>query len=791
MADPNKIHPNLANRLLNRTLVRAFAAPEQFAIIVKYRAPGAPSEPATVARALRLMRAEARIASRATIAALSERGDVEMIWHDNAVRALLDESAPLIGAPQVWNQGTTGRDVRVAVIDTGIDPDHPDFIDRILAARDFTGEGEQDLHGHGTHVAGIVGGAGAASFGRFQGIAFECALLIGKVLDQFGNGRSSAVIAAIEWAIEQGAQIINLSLGDDQSCDGTDALSQACEVAVARGVCVCAAAGNSGPNPYTIGSPGCAQSVITIGATTKNDLVADFSSRGPTRDERVKPDVCFPGVNVVACRAVGTNQGIPFDQFYTTLSGTSMATPHASGACALILEKFPTLSPGDLKNLLMASAKGLGLAANTQGRGRGDIAKAYSLRAITNVEFDPTTLDTGDLLNVSITVVNQSDATLQTQGPEPGFVYGEGETFYTHGFTDERGAFRVSVDFEDRAGIDHPYRWGLGAPLEPGHSATVTGAVRLRNVQTQDYWVGLVEEQIAWHQDHVGIQRITVNPALPDVAVEIVDVALSPTIFFAGETLDVSITVHNAGKTTLNTQGPEPGLVYEEGETFYTRGFPESADALRVGVDFDDRASDTIDHPYRWGLGAPLAPGESRVITGAIRLQTAQAQNFWAGAVQERVKWHQDRIGVQRILAQAQEDALAITNVTFSPATLQEGELLTVSVTVQNRSTASLATQSPEPGYVYAEGDSFYTRGFPDMRGSFRVGVEFYSRASGVIDHPYRWGLGAPLAPGETRIVAGAIRLRNVQAQNYWVGAVQEYMRWMQDETGITPVVVQ
>jgi hypothetical protein len=392
------------------------------------------------------------------------------------------------------------------------------------------------------------------------------------------------------------------------------------------------------------------------------------------------------------------------------------------------------------------------------------------------------------VLNVSITISNQSDATLPTQGPNPGTVYEEGETFYTRGFPDAQGAFRVGVDFDRRADgvIDHPYRWGLGAPLAPGQTATITGAIRLATAQTQDYWVGLVEERVRWVQDRVGVQTIAVN-APQQVALEITRVEFSPTTLFTGNWLNVSITVRNAGAAIAPTQGPDPGLVYDEGDTFQTRGFADVAGSCRVGVDFDDRQG--VDHPYRWGLGSPLAPNEARVISGAIRLRAPQSRNYWVGVVQERIRWIADRAGVQRIAVLVPEETLAITNVTFAPTTVEAESLLNVSVTVQNRTNAPLPTQGPDPGFVYDEGDTFITRGLPDARGSFRVGVDFDNRAG--IDHPYRWGLGSPLAMGETRTITGAIRLKTAQAQRYWAGLVQEHFKWFQDRAGTTLVTVR
>ncbi|MBI2849288.1 MAG: S8 family peptidase [Chloroflexi bacterium] len=312
------------------------------------------------------------VATKREIETLSRHPHVERIWMDLPVHACLDASVPQIGAPKVWESGFTGKGVKVAVIDTGIDTNHPDLAGQVKETHDFTGEGFQDLNGHGTHVAGIIAGTGS----KYRGVAPGSTLVGVKVLKGDGSGMTSATIAGVEWAVEKGVQIINLSLGSSGGCDGSDALSLTCDAAVDLGIVVCVAAGNDGPWGGSVGSPGCARKVITVGASTENDLVADFSSRGPTQDGRIKPDVVFPGHNIVSCRAKGTSIGNVISDLYTEASGTSMATPHATGAVALLLES-KRISSAEIKDLLMGSAKDLGLSPNIQGYGRGDVYDAY------------------------------------------------------------------------------------------------------------------------------------------------------------------------------------------------------------------------------------------------------------------------------------------------------------------------------------------------------------------------------------------------------------------------------
>ncbi len=309
---------------------------------------------------------------------LGEEESIDAVWEDLPVHAFLDVSAEKIHAPALWQRGITGAGVKVAVVDTGIGQGHPDFAGRIAAAADFTGKGSpQDGNGHGTHVAGIIAGSGAASGGIYRGIAPDASLYIAKVLTDSGSGHMSDVIAGLEWAVQQGAQVVNISLGSDEPCDGSDALATVCDEVVHRGVVICAAAGNNGPAMGTIGSPGCAREVITIGASTDNDQVAVYSSRGPTKDGRHKPDFCFPGSGIISARAEGTSLGTPQDRYYTAASGTSMATPHCSGSAALLLQAYPEATPDEIKRRLAYHAFNLDVPPNVQGQGRPDLVAAY------------------------------------------------------------------------------------------------------------------------------------------------------------------------------------------------------------------------------------------------------------------------------------------------------------------------------------------------------------------------------------------------------------------------------
>ncbi len=318
-------------------------------------------------------------ATSADIEILSQQEDVEQIWPDLPVHTCLDVSAPKIEAPKVWTAGFKGEGIKIAIVDTGIDDTHPDFAGRIVASKSFVGASARDDNGHGSHVAGIAAGSGAKSNGKYVGVAPAASLYVAKVLRADGGGLMSGVMAGIEWAVlEQKVQVINLSLGGSGPCDGTDALSTLCDEAVQQaGIVLCVAAGNSGPGARTVGSPGCARYVITVGAVDDNDRMASFSSRGPTSDGRVKPDLVYPGVSIVAPQAAGTSMGTVVQEGYVSASGTSMATPHATGVAALMLQANPELSAAQVKTLMVAAAINIGALPNEQGSGRGDAYRAY------------------------------------------------------------------------------------------------------------------------------------------------------------------------------------------------------------------------------------------------------------------------------------------------------------------------------------------------------------------------------------------------------------------------------
>jgi serine protease AprX len=301
---------------------------------------------------------------------------VRKIWHDTRVSILLNIAVPTVGGSKAHDLGFTGKDITVAVIDTGIFP-HSDLIypeNRIVGWHDLVNNRESpyDDNGHGTHVTGIIAGNGGASRGKYTGMAPDVKLVGVKALDKDGGGNTSDVITAVEWCIQNretyNIRAINLSLGAAaQDSYSQDPLSRAVSAAWNSGMVVCIAAGNDGPDLGTINTPGINPKAITVGnlddkgtEDATDDTISDSSSRGPTIDNLVKPDLLAPGTNIMSLRVGGG---------YRALTGTSMAAPMATGAVAQILQQSPSLKPDQVKNLILKNARDLGLESNFEGSG--------------------------------------------------------------------------------------------------------------------------------------------------------------------------------------------------------------------------------------------------------------------------------------------------------------------------------------------------------------------------------------------------------------------------------------
>jgi len=336
----------------------------------------------------------------------TDSGDREIVYN-----------VSLMNVPEVWDQGFMGAGVTVAVLDTGVNYNHNDIVNRMWTHNDYPNHGFNfvnnnhstlDDHGHGTHCAGTIAGDGTS--GSQTGVAPESQIMALKVLDSSGNGQESGVWSAIQFSVTNGADVMSLSLGWLHAWN-PDRVSfrNAMDNALAAGVVASVAAGNEGnqqymyPIPSNIRTPGdCPppwlhpdqtltggiSAVITVGATNAADNIANFSGRGPVTWQGlapfndyeynpgiglIRPDVVAPGVDIKSLVHYNNNS-------YRLMSGTSMATPNNAGVIALLLSKDPTMLPEEVSEVLETTALPLSTSkSNTFGSGRVDALAAINM----------------------------------------------------------------------------------------------------------------------------------------------------------------------------------------------------------------------------------------------------------------------------------------------------------------------------------------------------------------------------------------------------------------------------
>jgi len=309
----------------------------------------------------------------------------------------MNRAAQIIHLNFARREHLTGKGIGVAIFDTGIGyhpdlfPEKPnrlvDFLDTVYGKKNY-----YDDNGHGTHIAGILGGNGSACSHLFEGVAPDCHFVVIKVLNQRGEGSTENVLAGISWLLkhykEYDIRIVNISVGSTRgkNFDETSPLVQGVNKLWSAGLTVFTAAGNHGPKPHSIGAPGNSRKIVTVGSSDmiRNGDFHDYSGRGPTSSCIKKPDIIAPGSNIISCYPMilnhSTNSYFPMPSSkdspelyngvpYLARTGTSMATPIISGCAALLLEKYPYLSNKEIKLRLRDTALNLGYSHSRQGWG--------------------------------------------------------------------------------------------------------------------------------------------------------------------------------------------------------------------------------------------------------------------------------------------------------------------------------------------------------------------------------------------------------------------------------------
>jgi subtilisin family serine protease len=536
------------------------------------------------------------------------------IWLDAAVHGASTDArtaAPLDGylnqlqAPAAWDRGLDGRGVKVAVVDSGVDSGHPALAGKVTAAADFTGEGTQDDLGHGTHVASLVAGTGAGSDGARRGVAPGAELISSKVLNAQDEGTTSGIIAGMEWAVAQDADLVNVSLGGRAPQYGEDLLAETVDrLTASSGALFVVAAGNTGlpwPTPFSIQSPGTAASALTVGAVDGTDRKASFSSEGPTWSYVQKPEVSAPGVDIPGARA-GARDG----DLYVEHSGTSQATPLVTGSAALLLQQHPELTWQQLKARLSSAVDDTGTYTSWSGSGRVNLGKATS----PGLSSDVGVVDFG--------AIRHPDDAKQTRTVT---LTNPGSTPVTATAADHQVKSMVGTPAPDAAVVVSP----ATVTVLPGGTTSLTVTLDPA-VLADDMWQGSVDLLGA---DGKEILRLALNaydePPMYDVSVQVLDRAGKPVSdgwvnsFNAATGGFVQFVLDEQGRATRRLS-PGEWSMYSSvttGDTLALTGGPNHVVAGDTAVTLDARKAVPLNIPVVEGKATEATTATVTALRGS------------------------------------------------------------------------------------------------------------------------------------------------------------------------------
>jgi serine protease AprX len=375
------VHANLESRLAS------LEGDERTKIIVQLDAPATEATiaelerhvgPLAISRRFRIIDGFAATATGEQIEALARAPGVSQVEANPLLRGTNDRAQAAFGVSKARLDlpSLDGAGITIAVLDSGVDAGHPDLNNgKVVWFKDITSSATTpyDDNGHGTHVAAIAAGDGEASGGQFRGVAPAASIAAIKVLNSSLQGSGEAVIAGLDWvitnktALRMRVVVLSLQAGAGECSDGRDAVSIAIDEAHDQGLLVVVAAGNSGPGACSVGVPAAARNALTVGAMADTSeggfRLARFSSRGPTLDGRIKPDVVAPGIGITSATPPSG---------YAVRSGTSMAAPFVAGVAALMLDTNPALTPQQVKDAITRTAADWGRGGdNTTGGSTG------------------------------------------------------------------------------------------------------------------------------------------------------------------------------------------------------------------------------------------------------------------------------------------------------------------------------------------------------------------------------------------------------------------------------------
>jgi hypothetical protein len=581
---------------------------------------------------------------------------------------------------RAWDVVRGSAQITVAVIDTGVDPGHPDLAGALLPGATFVSAPDPscapgattDDNGHGTHVAGIIGASGNNGTG-VAGVAFGVRILPVKALDCTGAGLLSDVASGVTWAADHGARIINISLGSNAA---QQTLQDAIRYAVSRNVLVVAAAGNCGVTSSRCSAlnepqyPGAFPEVLAVAATDQSDAHASFSNIGGY------VGIAAPGVRILSTTPTYpttlSRSGAPTS--YAAFSGTSQASPIVAGVAALLLSREPGLSVAQLTARLRATADDLGApgADATFGAGRVNALRAVTTSA--TVRFGATygtaaVPRSGTIvgpITVPVTLTNTSSFTWSAGGATP---------------------VRLAYHWRDLAGATVVWdgqRTALPADLPAGGTVTLSAAILPpRTPGSYVLRLDLVQEGVAWFSGNgvpTGDIGVTIASGL---AASYAPAASAQSTFVLGPN-SFSVSLTNTGTATWPSGGPAP--VHLSYHWLSSGGAVVVWDGARAA------------------LPADLAPGQSAVVSlPVVSPSVTGSYLLRLDLVQEGVSWFSAQGVTPRDLAISVTTGFGATYAITSPATaLLPGARVLVPVTLTNSGLLTWAAAGAAPVHVAA-----------------------------------------------------------------------------------------
>jgi serine protease AprX len=609
-----------------------------------------------VERRLGLVRAFAARLGPAGIRALAAHPHVVSVEEDAPVRAYNDSAQESFGvtAARLAVPGLDGDgdgdpsrhsrdDLVAAVLDTGIDAGHLDLDEgKVIAFKDLVNgrTAAYDDQGHGTHVAATIAGDGdGRADGRHRGVAPAAALVGVKVLDATGSGTTSDIVAGLDWVVANkdvhGIEAVNLSLGSRGCFDGTDALSRAVDAASATGLVVTVAAGNAGPGLCTIGSPGVAAGAITVGAMADTGVngfrQAHFSSRGPTADGRIKPDVTAAGVSVTSARA-----GTVSD--YTVMSGTSMAAPFVAGVALLMRDAAPSLTPAQVRAALGGTAVDWGLPGPDidYGAGRLDAYAALAAAGVSPLTAPPrgpahavvqgSVPGTGAVSEHSLEVTDAS--------------FPIAATLLHRGMTSATATTpNLDLALVDRSGAVVARATTNRRQDELGYRPTTSGSYVLRVTSASgsgDYVLDVSAggQLVARDTTAPLVQRVE-----PATGATGVPVGAPVSVVFSEEMDRTATTTALAVRKADGTSGAVPGTLAWNGTTLTLDPAadlePATGYTATVSTQARDVAGNPLSSPVTWTFTTAAAPVTVRTVTAVPQATTIETGRHRSGGLRE------------------------------------------------------------------------------------------------------------------------------------------------------------